>query len=35
MGTQEILLVLIGIALIIFFIFKAGQWFGISKKDKK
>ncbi|MEK0420654.1 MAG: hypothetical protein RLZZ161_505 [Bacteroidota bacterium] len=30
MGTQEVIVILVFIVLFLFFIFKSGQWFGMS-----
>jgi len=34
LGTQELLVVFIIFMAILFFIFKAGTWYGKNKKDK-
>jgi hypothetical protein len=34
-GPTELILFIAVPALILFFIFKAGQWYGQSKRDKK
>jgi len=35
MSGNEIIVLLIVFALFMIFIFKAGQWYGMSRKDKK
>jgi hypothetical protein len=35
MSGNEIIVLLIVFALFMVFIFKAGQWYGMSRKDKK